>query len=52
MNWIDLAQNGDQWGALINTVTNLRVPKKAGKFLSHFFDGESLNKSQVEVKLL
>jgi hypothetical protein len=26
MNWIDMAQNRDQWRALVNTVLNLRVP--------------------------
>jgi hypothetical protein len=26
MEWIDLAQDGDQWKALVNTVINLRVP--------------------------
>jgi hypothetical protein len=24
--WIELAQDRDQWSALVNTVTNLRVP--------------------------
>jgi hypothetical protein len=24
--WIDLAHDGDQWGALVNTVMNLLVP--------------------------
>jgi hypothetical protein len=26
MDWIDLAQNRDQWKALVNTVMNLQVP--------------------------
>jgi hypothetical protein len=26
MDWIDLAQDRDQWRALLHTVTNLRVP--------------------------
>jgi hypothetical protein len=25
MDWIDLAQNREQWRALVNTVMNLRV---------------------------
>jgi hypothetical protein len=26
MDWIDLAQDRDQWKALVNTVMNLRIP--------------------------
>jgi hypothetical protein len=34
MDWIDLSQYKDQWRALVNTVMNVEVPLKIGKFLS------------------
>jgi hypothetical protein len=26
VDWIDMAQDSDQWSALVNTVLNIRVP--------------------------
>jgi hypothetical protein len=26
VNWMDMAQDRDQWRALVNTVLNLRIP--------------------------
>jgi hypothetical protein len=33
MHWINLAQDRDQWKAVLNTALNLRVPYDVGKFL-------------------
>jgi hypothetical protein len=34
VDWIDLAQNRVKWRAVVNTGTNLRVPYRAGNFLT------------------
>jgi hypothetical protein len=34
VDWMDMAQDRDQWRALVNMILNLRVPQNAGKFLS------------------
>jgi hypothetical protein len=34
VDWIDMAQDRDQWRTLVDTVLNLRVHYNAGKFLS------------------
>jgi hypothetical protein len=39
MDWIDLAQDRDQWRALVNTAMNLLAPYVAGKFSSRYTIG-------------
>jgi hypothetical protein len=34
IDWIDLAEDRDQWMALVNTAMNVRVLQNSGKFLS------------------
>jgi hypothetical protein len=36
MDWINLAQDSDQWRALVNTIMNLRDQYNAGTFLSSY----------------
>jgi hypothetical protein len=35
-DWIHLAQNRDQWRAVVNTVMNLQVTQKVGNFVTEW----------------
>jgi hypothetical protein len=47
VDWIDLAQDMDQWRALVNTVMNLQVPYNVGKFLSSCTIGSFSRRAQL-----
>jgi hypothetical protein len=47
MDWIELAQDRDQWSALVSTVVNLRVLKIDGNFLNGCTIGSFSGRAQL-----
>jgi hypothetical protein len=49
MDWFYLAQDRDQWSALVNTVLNLQVAQNIGKSLSSCTTGVFSRRAQIHV---
>jgi hypothetical protein len=53
MDWIDLAQDRDQWRDLVSTARNLRVSEIFGNFFSSCTTGSFSRRAQLhEVSLV
>jgi hypothetical protein len=48
VDWIGLAQDGDEWRALVNSVKNFRVLYNAGKLSSCLTTGGLSSSTQLQ----
>jgi hypothetical protein len=46
MDWINVAEDKDQWRALVNKVMNFRAPQNNGHFLSGCVTGSFSRRAQ------
>jgi hypothetical protein len=47
MDWVYLAQDRDQWRALVNMIINIKISLNAGKFLSSCISGGISKRAQL-----
>jgi hypothetical protein len=47
MDWIDLAQDRDQWTAIVNTIMKIRVPLNVEKYLGSLATGGFSRRTQL-----
>jgi hypothetical protein len=52
VGWTDLAQDRDEWKAVVNTIMNLRVPSTAGKFFNSRTIGGISSDRRLSAKLV
>ena len=46
-DWMELAQDGERWRALVSTVMSFRVPQNAGNFLTSCRTSQLLKKDSA-----